>query len=155
MARPQGNLNRLRANIQINSVGMLSITNDQLGPEGIRLSFESNATDLLPTMAGMVSSPRPYQECTLTIAVVKSMPIGDLYKTQFERSTLLGAITVFPDVATGSDVDGNPASPLSPFMLQNMALENIREMSFAGNQPTLEITMRGYYEVNQDYFSGN
>lgn len=146
--RPQGNLNRIRANIVIGANNQLSVSSDQLGREGIRLSFDSMATDLLPTMSGMVSSPRPYQECTLTISIVKSMPVADLYKNQFTASTLLGQITVYPDTSDAS----NASAVLSPFILNNMALENVAEMSFAGDAPTLNVTMKGYYNVNQGFF---
>lgn len=146
--RPQGNLNRIRANIVIGANNQLSVSSDQLGREGIRLSFNSMATDLLPTMSGMVSSPRPYQECTLTISIVKSMPVADLYKNQFTASTLLGQITVYPDTSDAS----NASAVLSPFILNNMALENVAEMSFAGDAPTLNVTMKGYYNVNQGFF---
>ena len=147
--RPQGNLNRIRANVQIGSPNsQLSVASDQLGREGIRLSFDSLATDLLPTMSGMVSSPRPYQECTLTMAIVKSMPIANQYKNQFLQSTLLGQITVYPDTSDAS----NASAVLDPFILNNMALENVAEMSFAGDAPTLMVTMKGYYNVNQGFF---
>ena len=147
--RPQGNLNRIRANVVIGSPNsQLSVTSDQLGREGIRLSFDSMATDLLATMSGMVSSPRPYQECTLTMHVVKSMPVANLYKNQFLSTTLLGQITVYPDTSDAS----NASAVLDPFILNNMALENIGEMSFAGDAPTLVITMKGYYNVNQGFF---
>ena len=146
--RPQGNLNRIRAHVVIGTNSELSVSSDQLGREGIRLSFDSMATDLLPTMSGMVSSPRPYQECTLTMAIVKSMPVADLYKNQFTQTTLLGQITVYPDTSDAS----NASAVLSPFILNNMALENVAEMSFAGDAPTLQVTMKGYYNVNQGFF---
>ena len=147
--RPQGNLNRIRASVQIgNPNSQLSVISDQLGREGIRLSFDDMATDLLATMSGMVSSPRPYQGCTLTMYIVKSMPIANLYKNQFLQSTLIGTVTVFPDTSDAS----NASAVLDTFILNNMALENIAEMSFAGDAPTLQISMKGYYNVNQGFF---
>lgn len=147
--RPQGNLNRIRANVQIGDPNsQLSVVNDQLGREGIRLAFDSMATDLLATMSGMVSSPRPYQECTLTMYLVKSMPIADMYKNQFGYSTIIGTVVVYPDTSDAS----NASAVLSPFILNNMALENVAEMSFAGDAPTLQVTMKGYYLVNQGFF---
>ena len=75
MANPpidQGRLNRLQGHVVIENNGLLTVTSDYLGPEGIRLGFDDNATDLLPTMTCMVPSPKPYQACTLTMAIVKS-----------------------------------------------------------------------------------
>ena len=150
--RPHGQLNRLRGTVKFPFATQLDLVAEDLGTEGIRLAFDNVATDLLPTMAGMVSSPRPYQEATLTVSVVKTMAKGNNYKQQFELTTLVGRVIVFPDVATGLDIEDNVSAPISPFQLENMALENIREMSFAGNEPTLVITLKGYYQVNQDFF---
>lgn len=150
--RPHGQLNRLRGFVSFVNIPSLNLAAEDLGTEGIRLAFDNVAADLLPTMAGMVSSPRPYQETTLTVSVVKSMPQGEKYKKQFELSCLVGRVIVYPDVATGTDAEDNLSTQVTPFQLENMALENIREMSFAGNEPTMVITLKGYYQVNQDFF---
>jgi|SoimicmetaTmtLMA_FD_contig_71_201202_length_1018_multi_2_in_0_out_0_2 hypothetical protein len=145
----QGQLNRLNAQVvfaTINSNGQpLAITHPYLGTEGIRLALDSNATDLLPTMTGMVSSPAPYQSCTLTIAIVKSAKAlaNQLMQIMQKGSTIIGTVTVYPDVTP--DV-------LQPFTLMNMALETVREMNFAGTEPVIVFTMRGYMLVNQGYF---
>jgi hypothetical protein len=33
-----------------------------------------------------------------------------------------------------------------------MVLENIRELAFNGTEAVMQVTMRGYYEVNQSFF---
>jgi hypothetical protein len=139
----QGTLNRMIASITVANNANLNVNSGNLGTEGIRLAFDGNATELLNTMTGMVTSPVPYQPCTLTVALVKSAAnsLSDTYKRQFNGNTLLGLITVFPDTLL-----------ISPFNLQNMVLENIREMLFNGTEPVLSVTMRGYYEVNQSFF---
>lgn len=137
----QGTLNRLQASVVMASYPALNVVSGYLGTEGIRVAFDTNATDLLNTMTGMVSSPTPYQACTLTMSIVKSTPLSDLFKQQFESTTLIGLVTVWPD-----------ATQLSPFNLENMALENVREMLFNGTEPVIVITMRGYYRVNQGFF---
>jgi hypothetical protein len=143
-AIPQGVLNRMYASVTVANNPALNINSGNLGTEGIRLAFDGNATELLNTMTGMVASPVPYQPCTVTVAIVKSASsnLADIFKQQFAVNTLLGLITVWPD-----------AGNLSSFNLQNMVLENIREMLFNGTEATLVITMRGYYEVNQGFFS--
>jgi hypothetical protein len=80
--------------------------------------------------------------------LVKSMPIADYYKNQFTFSTVIGTVFVYPDTSDAS----NASAVLSNFQLNNMALENIAEMSFAGDAPTLQVTMKGYYLVNQGFF---
>lgn len=145
----QGKLNRLNASVifaNINSNGQpLAITYPYLGTEGIRLALDSNATDLLPTMTGMVSSPAPYQSCTLTMSIVKSAAAlaNQLMQIMQHGTSIIGTVTVQPDVTP--DV-------LQPFTLLNMALETVREMNFAGTEPVIVFTMRGYMLVNQGYF---
>jgi hypothetical protein len=57
-------------------------------------------------------------------------------------------VFVYPDTSDAT----NASAVLSNFQLNNMALENIAEMSFAGDAPTLQVTMKGYYLVNQGFF---
>jgi hypothetical protein len=145
----QGQLNRLSAQVvfaTVQSNGQpLTIPSAYLGTEGIRLALDSNATDLLPTMTGMVSSPAPYQSCTLTMAIVKSAAAlaNQLMQMMQKGSTIIGNVTVYPDV---------PPNILQPFNLMNMALETVREMNFAGTEPVIVFTMRGYMQVNQGFF---
>jgi hypothetical protein len=152
--RRQGQLNRLRGHVVFNEMGQLNLQASDLGPEGIRLAFENNATDLIATMTGMVPSPRPYQECTLSVSIVKTMPKGWVYKNQLTYATIVGTIVVWPDVESGNDVYGNAATDIGTWTIEGAALENFREMSFAGTQATFEVTFRGYSQVNQTYFNG-
>lgn len=142
---PQGTLNRLQGSIVCTSEPQLNVTSPYLGTEGIRLSFDSNATDLLPTMTGMVTSPAPYQQCTLTMALVKSTQLAAIYQEAFSSDTYIGDMTIYPDIPAGGP-------GLIPFTLYNMALETVREMSFAGLEPVIVVTARGYRLVNQDLF---
>ena len=56
--RHHGNLNRLRGTVKFVNTPTLDLVAEDLGTEGIRLAFDNVATDLLPTMAGMVSGRR-------------------------------------------------------------------------------------------------
>jgi hypothetical protein len=155
----QGTLNRVKATVTIPLFGnALDITPSYLGKEGISLALEGNATDYFPSMTGAVPSPVPYQIATLTINLLKSQPFAQSYKLQFENSTLLGDVTVYPDVgiASPSQVDtgvGGTAYGLQSYYLQNCVLETVREMSFAGESPLYVVTIKGYYSVNNAMFN--
>jgi hypothetical protein len=153
----QGTLNRVKATVNIPGIsnGALNVTPSYLGKEGIRLSLEGNATDYFPSMTGAVPSPVPYQICTLTINLLKSQPFAQNYKAQFESNTLLGDITVLPDVGASapSGIIGlGPTYGLQPYTIRNAVLETVREMSFAGEEPLFVVTIKGYYEVNSAMF---
>lgn len=138
---PPGVLNRLRASVVWSAFPELNVTSNFLTTEGIRLALEGNATDLLPAMVSLVSSPAPYLAASLTVSIVRSSSLAALYKQQIENTTLMGLATIFPD----TDV-------LNPFILNNVALESIREMAFAGMEAAMVVTARGYYNVNTGFF---
>ena len=138
---PPGVLNRLRACVVYNDFPQLNVTSNFLTTEGIRLALEGNATDLLPAMVSLVSSPAPYLAASITMSIVRSSSLAALYKIQFEDTTLMGLVSIFPD----TDV-------LNPFTINNVALESIREMAMAGMEAAIVVTARGYYNVNTGFF---
>lgn len=141
----QGSLNRISASIVWADFPQLNVTAAYLGKEGIRLALEGNATDYFGTMTGAVPSPAPYQICTLTLNLLKTQPLGNVYKTQFESNCVLGYCTVYPDIPTGTGI--------GLYDLYNVVLETVREMTFAGEDPTYVVTCKGYYLVNSVLFN--
>ena len=138
----QGTLNRLRASIVVPNAPQLNVISANLGREGIRLALDGPATAYLATMTGAVPSPEPYQIVTLTVNIVKSEPVSNIYKTQFETTVLIGPVTVRPDSPT-----------LGLYQLLNCVLENVREMSYAGDEAIYAVTIKGTYQVNAGYFN--
>ncbi len=138
---PPGVLNRLRASVVFADHPELNVISQFLTTEGIRLALEGNATDLLPAMVSLVSSPAPYLAASVTMSIVRSSTLAAVYKRQIENTTLVGMISIFPD----TDV-------LNPFIINNVALESIREMAFAGMEAAMVVTARGYYNVNTGFF---
>lgn len=143
---PQGFINRLLATISPTQgdVAALKVTSGFLGMDAIRMAFDDTASDLLPTMTGMVTSPRPYQGVTLTISLVKTTSLAAAYMQQFLDNTYIGDITVTPDSAQ-----------LGVFYLYNMVLETVRELLFNGTEPVIVVTMRGYRYVNDNAFDSS
>jgi hypothetical protein len=150
---PQGVLNRVAALVSFPSGTLFPVTPYLLGREGIRLTLEGNATDYFPTMTGAVPSPAPFQIATLTIALLKSQPQSDQVKQQFENNTLIGMITIQPDVSAVANAFVNGGAVLGSYTLQNCVLESVNAMSFAGEEPTWVVTIKGYYEVNAFMFN--
>jgi hypothetical protein len=138
----QGVLNRLRASVVFTNYPAMNVISANLGKEAIRLALEGNATSYLPVMTGAVPSPEPYQICTLTLNLVKSQPISNTYKTQFETTTLIGPAAVRPDAVS-----------LGIYVLSNMVLDNVREMSYSGEDPVYVVTLKGTYQVNAGFFA--
>jgi hypothetical protein len=79
---------------------------------------------------------------SITMSIVRSSALANLFKLQFENTTLMGVATIWPD----TDV-------IPVFSINNVALESIREMAFAGMEAAMVVTARGYYNVNTGFFS--
>jgi hypothetical protein len=140
VANPQvsvGLLNRLIASVTWAGFSALNVTPSFLNRDGIRLAFEGEATRFLPALTGLVPSPEPYQPCTLTINLLKTQALAQSYEAQRQTQCFLGAGTVRPDATT-----------LGPYDLQSMAIENVRELAFSGEDAGYSVMLRGFYLIN-------
>lgn len=137
-----GQLNRLIASVSWPSFPALNVTAPYLNRDGIRLALDGEATRILPAMTGTVLSPEPYQPVSLTINLLKSQGLAAQYKAQQETQTPLGNCTVRPDATT-----------LPPYNLYNMAIENVRELSFSGEDAGFSVMCRGYYLINSSLYT--
>jgi hypothetical protein len=139
---PQGTLNRLRGSVVYASNATLNITAPYLTKEAISIAFEGDAGVLLPTLTGGVTSPEPYQMATVTINMLKTQNLANIYKLQFESNTNVGDVSVITD-----------ANTLGDYQLFNCILKGVRDLSFDGNQPAFQVTLSGIYYVNNALWS--
>lgn len=133
----QGSLNRLKASIVIPGFPELNITPSYLGREGIGLSLEGDATGIIPSMAGIVTSPEPYMIVTLSAHLLKSQSLASAYKAQMEDTTLLGDITCYTDSVT-----------FGPYQLNNMSIQAVAPLNFSGADAGFGLMLKGYYLIN-------
>lgn len=138
----QGTLNRLRASVVWPDFPELNVTASYLGRMGIRLALGGEATLFIPTMTGAVTSPEPYMMISLTIHLLKSQQLAQLYKAQMETSALLGDGTVRADAAT---------LPVYPII--NCGIQSVRELNFAGDDGEYAVAIQGYYLTNSDLWN--
>ena len=140
MANPniaQGTLNRIKASVLFPSFPQLNVSVSYLSPEGIDCAPQGQATGVLPTMTGVVTAPEPYQIMRVTLHLLKSQGFADLWKQQWESSTLLGDFTVRPDAPT-----------LKPFLITNGSIMDVDRMSFSGRSPDFIVNIAGTYSIN-------
>jgi hypothetical protein len=133
----QGTLNRLRASVIWPANASLNVVASYLGRGGISLALEGDSTQFIGTMAGVVTSPEPYQMIGLTINLLKSQQLGSLYKTAMETNALIGDGTVRADVTT-----------LPPYQIYNCAIQSVQELRFSGDDAGFVVRIRGYYLLN-------
>lgn len=137
----QGTLNRLRASVVWDDVPRLNVTAPYLGPEGIGLALRGNATTIIPTMTGTITSPEPFQMADIFLRLNRSQSLADMFKKQMEDSTLLGNATVRSD-----------STPLSPYPILNVAIVTVGELTFNGTSAGFGVQVTGYYPVNNSLF---
>lgn len=138
---PQGNLNRLKASLIWTEAPELNITPPYLGGDGMSLAFDGEATGRIPTMTGIVNSPEPYQAITVTVHMLRTQQLGQLYEQRRQTNTLMGDGTLRPDVQAGG---------LQPYSLLNMSIVNVAELAMAGKDPGYRVTLGGYYIINSN-----
>ncbi|HAT7488676.1 hypothetical protein ACOY5P_03290 [Enterobacter asburiae] len=136
---PVGVLNRVRASIKFSDHPELNVSASYLAKEGVELVFQGNMTDFLPAMTGAVQSPQPYMIMQAKVHLVRSQALGAQYKTQWETNTAIGDAKVYSDSSTFGD-----------FEVLNTAITNVQDMSFAGGQPGVAITITGTYYINSE-----
>ena len=138
----QGTLNRLRGSVVFADFPQLQVTSSYLAKEAISISFDGDTSLLIGTLTGAVTSPEPYTYGTVTIHLLRTQFLADLFKTQIELNTTMGSVNIIGDSAT-----------LSNFQLENCILMSLQEITFDGNQAGLIVRLRGVYNINSDLFA--
>jgi hypothetical protein len=138
----QGTLNRIRGSVVIPNYPVLQVTAPFLGRAGISISFEGETTTMIPTMTGTITSPFPYQMVTISISLLKTQSLAAAWETQRQTLSTIGDITVTPDT-----------SSLSSYTFNNCAIQNIRELNFAGEDASFGVTVSGYYQINNSVWN--
>lgn len=147
MANPlvrQGMLNRIRGSVIVATYPQLTVTAPYLGKEGISFQLEGEASQLLGTMTGAVTSPEPYQYATVTLHLLKTQSLAAAYQAQMLLTTNLNVVTVIPDVDNGILNTGG----ISSFSLLNTVISSVQEMSFNGTNAEMIVRLRGTYIQN-------
>ena len=133
-----GQLNRLKTSVLLVNFPQLNVTASYLGEEGINLRMNGPATTRVQAMTGSVPSPEPYVPVTLVIHLVKSQPLSAAYQAQMQDTTLIGDLTVRPDVVKG----------LGPYLLTNCSIDTVGELTFNGKSIDYGIEIGGNWNVN-------
>ena len=140
----QGVLNRVKASVTWASFTTLNVTAPYLGRLGISLSPDGPITSFIPTMTGAVQSQEVYQKMTLSMHLLRTQGLAELYKLKVESDSNLGGGTVAPDVVAGG---------ISRYLLLNCGIENISPFVFNGTEEGYTVVIGGYYFVNGNLFN--
>ena len=137
-----GNINRIRGTILVPGNPTLNVTAPFLGADGIVISPQTPTTTVIQGMASTINSEEPYQIIQVRAMILKSLALSAAYLTQIQNSPSIGSITVNPDT-----------NVMAPFTLNNVAIVNWQEISFAGRQADFAVVFSGYYNISNDLWS--
>jgi hypothetical protein len=137
-AIPQGVIIRVKGSLTFAQFPGLNITASYLGKEAIRFTRNNKATDQIGTLTGAVQSPAPYQQIALHVALLRTQPLAWAFKTQMEQN-----ITLLGDCTLRTDSVNEP-----PYQFVNTAIEDVGEISIAGENPAWGLMLTAYLNVN-------
>ena len=73
----------------------------------------------------------------ITINLIKSQALANVYKTQIETNVNVGDVSVISDSAT-----------LGDYQFTNCVIRGVRDVTFDGNVAGFVVTLTGVYSVN-------
>ena len=138
----QGTVNRLVSSITFNDHPELQITPPFMSRPMVRFARDGQAVAQLPTATGVANSPEPYMMVTITVVLLKTQPLAAAWENTLKTNSILGEITVRPDVSEG----------IGAFDITNASLETVGELAFDGSSADYPITIRGTYPINSGLF---
>ncbi|KWB16505.1 hypothetical protein [Burkholderia cepacia] len=134
---PLGTLNRLSAHVVFNDYPQLNVVPENLAKAGVSIEPQGNVVTQIDAMTGMINSPEPYVAVHLSIALNKTSPVADLFKSQMQQYAVVGAVDVYTD-----------SSALSKYTLKNVSILSQGAVSTAGTDGTFNVTLAGTWYVN-------
>lgn len=138
---PQGVLNKLRGSVSVVDLPQLNATQSFLGPEGITIAFEGDASGYIPTMTGAVPSPNPFQMANVTLHLLKTQGLGMAWRSQIETDTTIGDIVITTDTVT-----------FDTYYFTNCTIMGNSEVTVNGSTPEYIVNVRGTYLINSGLF---
>lgn len=132
-----GFINRLRGTLTFADFPELNVTAPFLGRYGLNMAINGDVTQMLPQMVGQVQSQEVYLPVLVTVPLVKTTTLCNLYKKKWESDSNLGDCTFRGD-----------ATQLDPFDFTNCSIAHIDGLNAGGTVGTATITVAGTYYVN-------
>ena len=137
----QGSVNKARVSLNFTSNPQLNADADAFGDDMVSISYGGEITTMLPTATGVVGSPNPYMEVTLSFKIVKTHPLCARMLAQIASNSNIGNVVVTPD-----------SNALARETYQNGFFNTFESRSYAGKEPTVGFTIKAYYPINNDIY---
>ncbi|MHB8372268.1 MAG: hypothetical protein ACYDBI_06115 [Thermoplasmataceae archaeon] len=136
----QGSLNRLISSVVVHSTPTLNISASNMGKNFLSVTLDANPfVTQIETGVGIVNSLEPYEMATITVDLLKTQSLGNSWKLQSENTSILGNITVYPDVGSGV---------LGTYYFGNCSIIGLDPNAFDGKNPVFRLVIKGVYYIN-------
>lgn len=139
---PQGALNRLRGNVQVPSFPALNVSAAFMGEGGFEFTRTTQATTMIGTMTGRVTSPEPFQAVDLAIHLVRSQSLAAQWEAQLLSLSVIGNITVYTD-----------SLALPVYSFTNCAILNVGPLGATGKSAEYLVTLTGTLIINNQLWA--
>lgn len=136
-----GNLNKAQVAIRFAGFPLLNITAEALGDGMVTVSSSGEITPMLPTATGLVASPAPFVQHTVSFSIVKTNPLCQLLIDTINNNSMLGAIEVTTDSTT-----------MAKQVYENAVFQTFDTFTFNGKEPAQGFTIGCYQQVNSSLF---
>lgn len=133
----QGNLNKVSTHLVVASFPQLSATASFMGKSMVKVSFDSPFVHQIPTATGVVNSPDPYVMAHMTMTLLRSQSLANLWIAQAQVQATIGTVTLYPD-----------STVFSAISVLNCSITDFDPGPFDGSNPDVPITISGSWPVN-------
>lgn len=138
----QGFLNRIKGALSVTSYPALNIPVSYQAKEGIVVTPQGNATDIIATAAGTVGSQQPYLQVNLRAHLLRTQSLASSWNQQLIADTKLGEIVVTSD-----------STVFDKFTFRNVYIMGFSEFSINGSDVGYVVNLSGYMVVNNNMWN--
>jgi len=136
-----GSLNKAQVAIRFPQFPLLNITAGSLGDSMVTVASSGEITPMLPTATGLVASPAPFVQHTVSFSIVKTSPLAQIMLTTISNNSMLGSIEITTD-----------ATSLLKQTYENAVFQTFDTFTFNGKEPAIGFTIGCYQAVNNSMF---
>jgi len=139
----QGNLNRLYTNVIVPNFPALNVTAPYMGKGQAHLTFDGNFNNQIPTATSIVNAPEPYIMAHISVNLLRSQPLANLWLAQVQSQTIIGPVTIYSD-----------STAFAAITLLQCSIMGFDPGAYDGSDPVLRVTITGQYPINNSMWSG-
>jgi hypothetical protein len=133
----QGNLNKVATHLVVASFPALSVNASYMGKSMCKVTLDSPFVQQIGTATLFVNSPEPYVMGHMTVSLLRSQSLANLWITQAQTQATLGTVQIFSD-----------STVFSALSVLNCSITDFDPGAFDGTDPVVSVTVSGGFPVN-------